>query len=56
LLLEAQLALGLILNFGDRKIFSKDIKKNYPSEASIDMVHNKMGIVGYSKSIQREKI
>jgi len=53
-LLEIQEALNQIFKFGDKKIFSKDIKKNYPSNAVIDTVHNKMGIIGYSNDVKNK--
>lgn len=51
-LLEIQTALDKIFKIGDKKIFSKDIKKNYPSDMVIDTVHNRMGIIGYANDIR----
>lgn len=50
-LLEIQNALDKIFKFGDRKIFSRDIYKNYPPNLVIDTVHNRMGIIGFSNDI-----
>lgn len=48
---EAQSALDLIFKLGDKKIFSTDIKKNYPKNFSIDVVHNRLGIMGFANDI-----
>lgn len=45
-------ALNLILKQGDRRFFKKEIEKNYPKEASIDYVHNKMGIISLASLIK----
>lgn len=49
-LLEIQETLEKIFKIGDKSMFSRDITKNYPKGISIDNVHNKMGIIGYSLS------
>lgn len=50
-LLEAQGAMEKIFSIGDRKIFSKDIRKNYPKEMLMDTVHNRLGIMGFANEI-----
>jgi hypothetical protein len=50
-LLEAQSAFDRILRIGDRKIFSSDINKNYPKNIPIDIVHNRLGIMGFAHDI-----
>lgn len=44
-------ALHKIFRIGDRKIFHKDMVANYPSNMSIDYVHNRLGIVGFATDI-----
>jgi hypothetical protein len=48
---EAQIALDLIFKVGDKKIFSSDINRNYPKNLSIDVVHNRLGIMGFANDI-----
>lgn len=48
---EIEPAFNKILQYGDRKIFYKNIKLNYPAHMSTDTMHNKMGIVAYSNDI-----
>ncbi|NDB86308.1 MAG: hypothetical protein EB127_26970 [Alphaproteobacteria bacterium] len=50
-LLEAQSALDVIFKLGDKRIFSTNIQKNYPKNLSIDIVHNRLGIMGFSNDI-----
>ena len=38
-----------ILEKGDRKIFCKDIKSNYPKTIEVGTMHNSCGIVGFAK-------
>jgi len=40
-----------ILRIGDRKIFYRDIKENYPN-LDIDVIHNQLGITGFSADLQ----
>lgn len=40
-----------IIRIGDRKIFHSDIKDNYPN-LDIDVIHNQLGIAGFSSDIQ----
>lgn len=49
--LDAQKAFDLILKFGDKKIFSNNINKNYPKSLSIDLIHNRLGIIGFANDI-----
>lgn len=39
-----------ILEIGDKKIFCKDIKSNYPKTIEVSTMHNNCGIVGFSKA------
>jgi len=48
---ETQQALDKILRIGDKKIFSKKIKENYPSNMVMDTVHNRLGIIGFAGDI-----
>jgi len=50
-LVEAQSAMDLILKLGDRKVFSGKIEDNYPKNLSIDIVHNRLGIMGFANDI-----
>lgn len=50
-LLEANRALDLILKLGDKKVFSTDVKRNYPKNLPIDIVHNRLGIMGFASDI-----
>lgn len=45
---DALAGIKKILSVGDRKIFHSEIKKNYP-RVRISILHNDMGIVGFSK-------
>jgi hypothetical protein len=44
-------AMYKILRLGDRKIFYKDIKRNYPLSISIETIHNKLGIMGFASDM-----
>lgn len=44
-------ALEKIFRLGDRRIFHKNIKANYPKKFAIDEVHNKLGIIGFSSDM-----
>lgn len=50
-LMDSELALEKILRLGDRKVFYRNIKENYPNKFTIDIVHNKLGIIGFSTDI-----
>jgi hypothetical protein len=41
-----------IMKFGDRRIFHKDIQLNYPSKMKIDLIHNRLGIIGFATDIK----
>lgn len=45
---NTDIAFQKILRLGDRKIFHKDIKLNYPNNLQINSIHNKMGIIGFA--------
>lgn len=45
---EVEPALDKIIRLGDKKIFYKDMRLNYPSSMIVDTMHNRMGIVGYA--------
>lgn len=55
LLKNSDLALQKILKIGDRKIFHRKIELNYPSKMKIDLIHNRLGIIGFSADIMRKK-
>jgi hypothetical protein len=50
-LTEAHAAFEKIFRLGDKKVFSTDIKKNYPQNMIIDTVHNRLGIMGFANDI-----
>lgn len=41
-----------ILRIGDRRIFFRSIKENYPNYLHIDVIHNQLGITGFSADMQ----
>lgn len=45
----ARKGVDCILRLGDKKIFSNDMRKNYPAFVSLKDMHKYMGIVGFSK-------
>ena len=53
---EVSLALEKILRLGDRKIFNRKIQSNYPSNLDIDLIHNRLGIVGFSTDVLHKAI
>lgn len=44
-------ALDKLFRLGDRKIFHKNIQENYPKRFVIDVVHHRLGIIGFSADI-----
>lgn len=54
-LMEAQIGMEKIFVLGDRKIFSRNIKDNYPKEMLIDTVHNRLGIMGFANDVISKK-
>jgi hypothetical protein len=48
---EVEPALDRIIRIGDKKIFYKDMRLNYPSSMIVDTMHNRMGIVGYAQDM-----
>lgn len=44
-------ALQKIMRLGDRRIFHKNIKINYPVNMQIDMIHNRLGVIGFAADI-----
>jgi len=48
---DCEVALHKIIRLGDKKIFYRDIKMNYPESLNIDEVHNRLGILSYSFDI-----
>lgn len=52
----AKKAIDLILERGDQTVFYPDIEKNYPSSASVDTMHNRMGIQSYSAGCAKNDI
>ena len=55
-LTEAEKGIDLILKLGYRKVFYKDMKKNYPQSVDILTFHNQFGIVGFSKESTKTKV
>jgi hypothetical protein len=45
------LALDKLFKYGDRRIFSRNIRENYPSNIDIEQIHNYLGIIGFSSDI-----
>jgi hypothetical protein len=48
---KSNLALSKIMRIGDRRIFNRDMRLNYPSWLDVDSVHNRLGIIGFSADI-----
>lgn len=48
---HAMMGIEKVIRIGDRKIFHRDIKDNYPN-LDIDVIHNQLGIAGFSSDIQ----
>jgi hypothetical protein len=47
-ILEVEPALHKIVRFGDKQIFYRDMKLNYPASMATDVMHSRMGIVGFA--------
>lgn len=43
-----------ILRIGDRKIFFRDIKNNYPAAKKVDVIHNRLGINSFANEMQNQ--
>jgi len=41
-----------IIRYSDKKIFYRDIKKNYPKHLLIDRIHNNLGIMSFSTDMR----
>lgn len=54
LLKNSYLGFERIMKMGDRKIFYRDINKNYPN-LSVDCIHNSTGILSYSNEIKTQE-
>lgn len=50
---HAEKGIQKIEKFGDKKIFSKNIKNNYPDFA-VSEIHNNLGITGFSSDIEEQ--
>ena len=50
---HAKLGIEKILRLGDRRIFYRHMKDNYPN-LNIDVIHNQLGITGFSADLQDE--
>lgn len=48
---KSSLALAKIMRIGDRRIFNRDMRLNYPSQLDLEIVHNRLGIIGFSTDI-----
>jgi len=53
---QAKAGIDRIFETGDRKIFNSDIKKNYPSSIKINVMHNLLGIIGFSQGISKKYV
>lgn len=53
---ESKIGIKRIIELGDKNIFYKDIKDNYPINLKLKDVHNKLGIVAFSKGISKDFI
>jgi hypothetical protein len=51
---ESKFGIKKIIEIGDKNIFHKEIKDNYPVNLKLKDVHNKLGIVAFSKGISKE--
>ncbi len=51
ILLNGQAGIERILKYGDRRLFHRDIRKNYPRWVGTDTIHNDCGIVGFSSDM-----
>jgi len=51
ILTNGQSGIDRIFKYGDRKLFHRNIKDNYPSYLATDTIHNDFGILGYSGDI-----
>lgn len=49
---EIEPAFEKIIRLGDRRIFYRDMKLNYPAHMSTDIMHNRMGIVAFANDIR----
>lgn len=53
---DAMPGIDHILKFGDRKLFSRDIKKNYPAKIPVGDMHNHFGIVGFTEGSPKSQM
>ena len=42
-------AIKWIMEYGDRKIFFRSIKDNYPRKVSLSVIHNNCGVVSFAR-------
>lgn len=49
---EVEPALHKIIRIGDKAIFYRDIKLNYPKEFLIDRIHNSLGIMSFARDMR----
>lgn len=55
-LIDSESAFHKILRIGDKRIFYRDIKNNYPPNLIIDQVHNCFGILGFANDMLKHKL
>ena len=48
---EIEAALHKIIRIGDKKLFYRDMKLNYPNSISVDTMHNRMGIASFANDM-----
>ena len=53
---QSRLGIERIIDEGDRNIFYRDIKDNYPIDFPISAIHNKLGIVSFSQDTSKSLI
>jgi len=53
---ESKIGIQKIIQLGDKNIFYKNIKDNYPITLKLKDVHNRLGIVAFSKGISKELV
>lgn len=51
---EVEPALHKIIRLGDRKIFYRNIKFNYPQNFLIDHIHNSLGIMAFARDMRQK--
>jgi hypothetical protein len=55
-LIDARNGMQKILRLGPRRIFHKNIRRNYPEDIPIETMHNELGIVSFSQGSTAELV